>query len=270
MIKQFLKLGFVLALAVTLGSCEKEIVQPPQINWNTYTGNWENVNAFGSNIDRIIITRREVGKITVQLWGSCGMEACERGLFSYSESDLNEPTLPMNIIWNNQELPLRLSITASGKMELKTTEDNSGLFDTQYYSWAETASFYQQVTQEDAGSVHLVSTPINGSPQDPDNRLTSGSILVFQTNEGRLGKIQIHGNDHFLSIRWQTWSPDGTVYQFSDYLPLHKIGYYDLEYGQLDESSNHKYSDFYWSIENHIIRWLEPANGAAFAIYHLE
>ena len=80
----------------------------------------------------------------------------------------------------------------------------------------------------------------------------------------------MHGNDFFLSIRWQTWSPDGTIYQFSDYFPIYKIGYYDLDYGKMDNSSNHLYSDFYWSIEAQTIRWLEPLNGAAFAIYHLE
>jgi len=270
MIKQFLEIGFVIALVIILGSCEKAIIPGPQINWHAYTGNWENINAFAYNIDRIIITRREIGRISVQLWGSCGMEVCERALFSYSESDLNEPALPMHILWNNQELPFRLGITASGKLELKAMEVNSGAFETQYFSWVQTASFYQQVTQADAGSVNLADTRINGSPRGLGNQLTSGSILVFQTNERRLGKIQVHGNDLFLSLRWQTWSPDGTIYRLSDYLPVYKSGYYDLDVGKVDDSPDHRYSDFYWSLEDQTIRWLEPLNGAAFALYHLK
>ena len=268
--KQFLEFGFVITLVIILGSCEKAIIQPPQINWQAYTGNWENINAYDYNIDRIIITRKKIGRLSVELWGSCGLEVCKRGLFSYSLSELNEPTLPMQVLWNDQELPLRLGRTASGKLELKAMEDNSGAFETQYFSWMRTTSFYQQVTQADARNVHLAGTRIKGGPGDPENQLTSGSILIFQTNEGRLGKIQIHGNDVILSLRWQTWSPDGTIYRSSDYFPVYKSGYFDLDDGKVDDSSDHQYSDFYWSHENQMIRWLEPLNGAAFALYHLE
>lgn len=260
----------MIALVIILGSCEKAIIPTPQINWHAYTGKWENVNALANNIDRIIITRKEIGQISVQIWGSCGTEVCELGLFSYSESDFDEPTLPMRILWNNQEVPLHLGVTVSGKLELKAVENHSDAFDPQYFSWVQTASFYQQVTQADARSVPLAATRINGSPRDPDNQLTPGSILVFQTSEGRLGKIQVHGNDFFLSLRWQTWSPDGTIYQSGNYLPIYKIGYYDLDRGKMDDSSDHRYSEFYWSIEAPTIRRLEPLNGAAFAVYHLE
>ena len=270
MIKKILEFGFVIALIIILGSCEKTIIPTPKINWQASTGNWKNINAFDNNIDRIIISRKEIGRISVELWGSCGMEVCKRDLFSFSESDLNEPTLPMNVLWNKQELPLRLGKTASGKLELKAMEENSGAFETQYFSWVQTTSFYQQVTQADALSVDLAGARIKGGPQDPNNQLTSGSILIFQTNEGRLGKIQIHGNDVILSLRWQTWSPDGTIYRSSDYFPLYKSGYFDLDYGKVDDSPDHRQSDFYWSDENRTIRWLEPLNGAAFALYHLE
>ena len=269
MIKQCWEFGFVIALVIVLGSCEKAIIPTPQINWHNYTGKWENINAVAYNIDQIIITRREIGRISVQLWDNCGMEICERDLFSYSESDLNEPTLPINILWNNQELPLRLGITASGKLELKAMEDNSG-FETQYFSWMQTASFYEQVTQTDARSVQMANARINGDPGDPDNVLISGSIIVFQTNKRRLGKIQVIGNDFYLSLRWQIWSPDGTTYQLIDYFPVYKTGYYDLDLGKEDDSSDHRYSDFYWSLEDQTMRWLEPLNAATFALYHMD
>lgn len=270
MIKQFLEFGFVIALVIILGSCEKAIIPPPQTNWGSYIGNWENVNAFAGNINRITISIRERGQFSVQVWGSCGVEECEWGLFSYSESDINEPTLPMNIIWNKQEFSLRLGITASGKMELKAMEGSSNALETQYFSWVQTGSFFQQIEQADARSLLLANTRINGSPGDPDNQLTSGNILIFQTNEGRLGKIQVRGNDHYLSLRWQIWAPDGTIHRSFDYYPFHRIGYYDLDQGKLDDSSDHRYSEFYWSLESQTIRWLEPLNGAGFALYHLE
>lgn len=268
--KNILAFGLLITLGIFWGSCKKAITPTPQISWQTYIGNWENINAFGATIDRITITNRKKGQITVQLWGRCGEEVCEWGLFSYNGPDLRASTLPMDILWNDEELSLQLSVTESGKLELKAMEDNSGIFEPQYFSWLQTASFYQQVVQADAASLLLANTRINGSPRDPDNQLTSGSILVFQTNEGRLGKIQVHGNDFFLSVRWQIWSPDGAIHHLIDYFPVYKIGYYDLDQGKMDDSSDHLYSDFYWSLEGGTIRWLEPLNGAAFAMYHLE
>jgi hypothetical protein len=266
---QLLKFGLVIALGMIWGSCNKADIPTPQISWHAYTGNWENINAFAANISRITITNRERGQISVQLWGSCGQEICEWALLSYSEPDLNEAFLPIHFLRDGREWSLRLSITASGKLELAPLQGNPGPFDTQYFSWMQTASFYQQVGQVDARSLDLAAKRINGSPRDPDNLLYSGTILVFQTNEGRLGKIQVHSNDSFLSLRWQIWSADGTIHQSIDYYPLYKIGYYDLDHGKMDDSPDHLYSDFFWSLEGQTIRWLEPLNGAAFAVYHL-
>lgn len=268
--KRFLKFGGVIALAISLGACEKAVIPIPQVNWYDYTGHWENINASPADLDRISITRRAIGQISVQLWGTCGTEVCERALFTYSESELKEASLPLHIHWNKQELPARLGITASGKMELKAIADTPNTFDTQYFFWMQTASFYQQVTQTDARSLYLADTRINGAPRHPDNQLTAESILIFQTNEGRLGKIQVHSNDLYLSLRWQIWSPDGTVHRVKDYFPVYKSGYYDLDDGKVDDTPDHRYSDFYWSLENQAARWLEPLNGAAFAVYHLQ
>lgn len=270
MIKHLPKFGFLFALIMIWGSCEKESPPRPQVSWGDYIGKWENINAFTADLHRIIITQKERGQLSVQLLGSCGMELCEQGLFSYRQSELKESNLSMQILWKEQELQLRLSLTTSGKLELAAMGDLSDTFETQYFSWVQTASFYQQITQEDVRPVYLAGTPINGGPWDPDNQLTPGSILIFQTNERRLGKIQVRGNGSYLSIQWQTWDADGTIYQSSNYFPLHKIGYYDLDNGQLDDTPDHRYSDFYWSLEGQRIRWLEPLNGAAFALYHLE
>ncbi|PHN08146.1 hypothetical protein CRP01_02155 [Flavilitoribacter nigricans DSM 23189 = NBRC 102662] len=261
----------MITLLIILSSCKKEISPPAQTNWYGYIGNWENVNAFAGSIDRITITQRAIDQLSVQLWSSCGTEACETGLFSYSQSDLREAVLPMKVLVDNQELSVGLRVSASGKLELKAIEDKAGAFEPQFFSWAQTASFYQQVGPADARSMLLTTNRINGSPRDPDNLLTSGSILIFQTNQGRLGKIQVHGNDFYLSLRWQIWAEDGTIYRSFDRFPFYKIGYYDLDEGQLDESADHLYSDFFWSLDNNqSIRWLEPLNGAAFAVYHLK
>lgn len=267
---QLLNFTLVIVLGLTVGACEKAIIPPPQIDWQDFIGNWENVNGFANSIDRITITSRVKGRISVQLWGKCDREVCELALFSYGESELTAPSLPMKVLWNDRELSLRLEMTASGKMELKAMDADSGIFETQFYSWMQTSSFFGQVEQVDARSLDLANDRINGSPRDPDNLLTSGNILVFQTNEGRLGKIQVRGNDFYLSIRWTLWSSDGTIFQSIDYFPVYKIGYYDLDHGKLDDSPDHRYSDFYWSIDDQVIRWLEPLNGAGFALYHQE
>ncbi|MCB0628522.1 MAG: hypothetical protein KDD15_02280 [Lewinella sp.] len=270
MLKQFLEFRWVFVLVITLGSCEKEGIPTPQVSWDAYIGKWENINAFGSNLDRIIITRKEADRLSVQLWGSCGTQECERGLFSYSSPELKKPTLPLHLLWNKREVPLQLGITTSRKLELRAVESDANAFETEYFSWVQTASFYQQVTPTDAGSVQLADTPINGGPGYPDNHLTSGSILIFQTNERRLGKIQVRSNDLYLSLRWQIWSSDGTIDRSIDYFPFYKSGYYDLDDGKLDDTPDHRYSDFYWSLEHRTIRRLEPVNAAAFALYHLD
>ncbi|MEZ5041780.1 MAG: hypothetical protein R2828_17935 [Saprospiraceae bacterium] len=270
MIKQYFEFGLVILLVITLGSCEKANIAPLQINWDAYIGKWENINVAASNIEHIIITRKEAGRVSVQLLGNCGTEECEWGLFSYDRADLNVPTLPMLLLWNKRELLLQLGVTDSGKLELTAVGDNPAAFETAYFSLVQGASFYEQVTLVDARSVQLGDIRINGGPEHPDNQLTSGSILIFQTNEMQLGKIQVRGNDFYLSLRWRIWSPDGTIDRSFDYLPFYKSGYYDLDDGKLDETPDHRYSEFHWSLEDKMIRWLEPVNGATFALYHLE
>lgn len=260
----------MILLLIALGSCEKASIPPPRISWETYLGKWENINAFASSIDRIIITRKEAGRLSVQLLGSCGAEECEWGLFSYDRTELHDPVLLLPVFRDQQESLLQLRETESGKLELAALEGNPTAFETQYFTSAQSASFYQQLTFADARSVQLADTRINGGPEHPDNQLTSGSILIFQTNESRLGKIQVRGNDFYLSLRWQSWSADGEVDRSFDYYPFYKSGYYDLDDGKLDETPDHRYSEFYWSLESKVIRWLEPVNGTTFALYHLE
>lgn len=269
MIKQILKFGFLIALVLILGSCEKATIPSPQVDWHTYIGKWGNVNASANDISRIVITRRDIGRISLQVWGSCGTEVCEKGLFSFTDLELKESTLLIQVPIDNDLVSLSLSTTESRKLELKAVDDNTG-FETQFFAWEPTASFFEQVTQTDARSLQMTDMPINAVPGGPDNLLVSGTILVFQTSERRLGKIQVIGNSHYLSIRWQLWSDDGTLSPLVDYFPVYKTGYYDLDQGKEDESSDHLYSDFYWSMEDQTLRWLEPVNAATFATYHLE
>ena len=269
MIKQFLKFGSVIALVLVLGACEKATIPTPQVDWHTYIRKWSNVNASASDISRIVITRRAIGRISLQVWGRCGSEVCEKALFSFTDAELKETTLPIQMPTDNGLLSLSLGTTDTRKLELKATDENSN-FETKFFSWEPTASFFEQVTQTDARSLEMSDMPINAVPGDPDNLLVSGTILVFETSERHLGKIQVIGNSHYLSIRWQLWSDDGTLSPLVDYFPIYKTGYYDLDQGKEDDSPDHRYSDFYWSVEDQTLRWLEPVNAATFATYHLE
>ena len=269
MIKQYWKFAFMVSLVLALGSCEKADNLRPRIDWHTYTGKWKNVNASANDISRIILTRREIGRITMQVWGRCGTEVCQTGLFSFTEAELKEQTLPIQLQIDGEPVSLSLGATESRKLELKAIDENSG-FDTQFFSWEPTASFFEQVTATDVRSLEMTDTPINAGPDHPDNLLVSGTIMVFQTSDRKLGKIQVISNSHYLSIRWQTFAADGTPSPLVDYFPLYKTGYYDLDEGKEDESTDHLYSDFYWSLEDRTIRWLQPVNASTFAAYHLE
>ena len=100
---------------------------------------------------------------------------CEKALFSFTDSELKETTLPIQMQTDNGLLSLSLGTTDTRKLELKAADENSN-FEAKFFSWEPTASFFEQVTQPAARSLQMTDMPINAVPGDPDNLLVSGTI----------------------------------------------------------------------------------------------
>ncbi len=264
-------LGLFLFLFVlgSLLSCEKSSLSTNNsTSLETFAGRWENTIAQTTGLTRLTITQKIPGQISVQLWRSCGPDNCNLGNYSSSINDLADGIISLPLTWNDIPIDVELSLSESGKLEAKTASNTAANFETQFFTRTEASSFFQQIDIADARSVNLSPLRINGSNSEL-NFLRPGTIIVYQTNEGRYGKIQIRGNDDILTMRWNTWDTDGTTYQENDYLPLKNNTYYDIDIGKEDLGEAKFLSDFLWINKGKSERWLEPVNEATMAIYHL-
>lgn len=259
---------FLLVLGSLL-ACEKSSLSTNNsTSLETFAGRWENTAAQANGLTRLTITQKIPGQISVQLWRSCGPDNCNLGNYSSSINDLEDGILLLPLTWNDIPIEVELSLTESGRLEAKTTSSTAANFQTQRFTRTETNSFFQQIDIADARSVNLSPLRINGSNSEL-NFLRPGTIIVYQSNEGRYGKIQIRGNDDILTMRWNTWDTDGVTYQGDDFLSLKGNTYYDIDLGKEDLGEAKSLSDFLWIDKGKSERWLEPVNEAKMAVYHL-
>lgn len=231
-------------------------------------GRWENINAYTDGLRRIVITSQEPGQLSIHLWRACDRSACYLGVRSRELQGIQNGRFPIDVEWEGQSIQLELRLTGEGKL-VASALSGTGNFESQYFSMTRTRTLYQQVDFEDVRAVYLSRSHIEGSPEG-DNHLTPGSIIAFQTEEGRFGKLQVRGNDNLFTIRWMCWTAQGTVYGESNYLPVRGNAYFDLDLGEGHGKTMHPSSDFFWGDKAPKKRWLEPVNGAVFAVFHLE
>lgn len=119
---------------------------------------------------------------------------------------------------------------------------------------------YNQITLADIQKSSLSSDKINGSNNN-QNQLTPGTILVYQTSEGRYGKMQIKQYGYDLYLKWLTYNANGTTYSSGNNLKIRGTWYCDLDLGRESDIS----SDFWWQQSTPVERFLVPENGAKFA-----
>jgi pimeloyl-ACP methyl ester carboxylesterase len=101
------------------------------------------------------------------------------------------------------------------------------------------------------------------SPQRIDGKLSAlqeGSILAYETNEHRKGKLLIRRSDYNLEIDWVTYRNDGQVYRSGQNTIVHGTYQFDLD----DASSKPEGYDFWWEQVDNQQRYLVPKNGAKF------
>lgn len=261
---------FLLALTLCLSACVEGDLSPGNgISVESFAGRWENINAQTNSLYRITITQKVPGQVSVQLWRACGQNQCNLGNYSSTINDLQDGKISISLNWNDQTLALGLSLYEGGQLLISAEDEaDRNIFEDQFFSRPTASTFFEQINVEDARSVSLARLRINGSNNEL-NFLRPGTILIYQTNEGRYGKIQIRANDDILTMRWTTWDLMGDIYQESDYLPLKGNTYYDMDLGQEDTGVTKSLSDFLWIDKGKAQRWLEPMNTALIAVYHL-
>jgi hypothetical protein len=119
------------------------------------------------------------------------------------------------------------------------------------------------LSPEEIAAIPLSTSQIDGS--DATNDLPDGTIVVYLTNEGRYGKLQVITWGYNLTIKWVTYDFDYSIYSSGDSLEISGTWSCDLDAGLEVTSSPER--DFFWEQVSGTERYLTPQNGAEFALY---
>ena len=123
---------------------------------------------------------------------------------------------------------------------------------------------FDAVSFNDIQNAHLSPAKIEGS-DNTRNHFPAGTVIVYETNTGRFGKMLILGNSYDLVFAWKTFNPNGSIHSQGTHLFVRGTYLCDLDQGI--GNSNCSAADFWWQQVNSEIRYLVPQNGARFAIY---
>lgn len=123
---------------------------------------------------------------------------------------------------------------------------------------------FDNITLADIKLISLSSDKINGSDSQ-DNQIPADTVLVYQSNEGRYGKMKILSYGYNLTIKWVTYNSDGSVFSNGENLLIKGTWNYDMDYG-IEETSSSSLADFWWEQVDSTIRYIVPKNSAKFSI----
>jgi hypothetical protein len=235
-------------------SCNKENLAPsPSDPVANFIGLWNGSSA--SDIARVVITKKREQLLSIQLWQWCDASFCIKETFSRKTNDAEDGIVQIG----DQEL----SITEFGKLKI-----HSPVAEDQFFTKLKSESFFQQVRLEDALAASFTHSKVNGALTDV-SQLRPGAVLLYKTNAGRYGKLQVRGNSVKLTVRWATWNLDGSIFDESDYMSLYNNKSYDLNIGKELFMPMDCESDVVWNQHSSTERWLAPQCKAVVAIFHL-
>ncbi|HLV70203.1 MAG TPA: hypothetical protein VKY34_05810, partial [Xanthomarina sp.] len=104
----------------------------------------------------------------------------------------------------------------------------------------------------------IMATNQNGS------LLNSGDVIIYKTNEGRFGKLEVlnidETNNYKLAIKAVTFKLDGTVYSQTSFLEIE--GTYDCDLDLMDSNPIYQNEDFLWERVTQFDTYLESINDA--------
>ncbi len=123
------------------------------------------------------------------------------------------------------------------------------------------APTFDEVTLDDLRGATLSSALINASLNNA-NQIPNGTIMAYQTDEGRYGVLEVVSSSSDLTLNWRTYNATGSVCGSGYGLVVRRSYTCDLDRGMEGATS----ADFQWSIVNNLERYIEPRNGAQFAL----
>jgi len=132
---------------------------------------------------------------------------------------------------------------------------------------------YEQLTLIDIeAAVADLSTEKINSSQDERNEMPDGTVLIFRTDEGRLGKMRILDNTapYELVFEYVMFDEDGTVLWERPRATVRATYGFDLETGaQIPEGEDlwWEHTEFHGGGQPGDPVYLVPVNGALFAVY---
>ena len=126
------------------------------------------------------------------------------------------------------------------------------------------ADLYAAVGFAEIKAAKLSADMIDGS-DTPSNRIPAGTILLYQTSEGRYGKLLVSAYGYNLTLSWTTYNSDGSVYTSGTGLVIRGTFGCDLDRGV--EVVGTATDDFQWRQVSAVQRFVEPKNGARFTLY---
>jgi hypothetical protein len=122
-------------------------------------------------------------------------------------------------------------------------------------------ALFQAITPYNIGEVRNL---INGSA-DGRNQIPTGTVLVYETNEGNNGKMQILEYGYNLRIKWVTYRPGGKILSRGNDLLVKGTYLYDLDRG-VEVKTSDSGADFWWEQADTVHRYLVFENRALFTV----
>jgi len=129
------------------------------------------------------------------------------------------------------------------------------------------ADGYNAISLSDIMNTPLSAKVLDGS-DNVYNEIPAGTVVVYNTNEGRYGKLLIQTLDVFILMSWTTYNADGTVYSQGSDLNISGTWHADLDAGV--QTTTNGTEDFWWEAVDGIDRFVVPSEDATFAIYTCE
>jgi hypothetical protein len=105
------------------------------------------------------------------------------------------------------------------------------------------------------------SEPINGS-NNSNNKIPTGTRVLYQTNEGRYGIFIVAQYGYSLVLNYVTYSSTGAIYSQGCGLVIGGTANADLDNGEQSSTGQ----DFFWMQSTEVIRTILPKNGAKFFV----
>lgn len=121
------------------------------------------------------------------------------------------------------------------------------------------AAYFKKLTLTDIQNSPLSTQRIDGKA----DALPVGTIMTYETNEHRKGKLLIHEYGYDLTIHWVTYRADGQIYRSGWKTVVRGTYLFDLD----DAGSNPAGYDFWWEQVDDQQRFIVPRNGAKFSVF---